>query len=395
MDSLRKVVESMTSSLVGNEYCRSYVAIHLDAIEHNLNEMKKCIKDNVKTMAVVKANAYGHGSVNVARYIEDKVDCFAVAGLEEGIELRTGGIKKDIMVLSYTNPMLYKQLVEHNITATIYDYDEAEQLSKVAKAKRKKAKVHIAVDTGMGRIGFQPNAEGADTVKRIAALEGIEIEGVFSHYACADCKQQDTTLEQTKLFDEFISMLEERGMDIPLKHLCNSAGTMNLEHQYNMCRLGIALYGLYPSGDMDRSKINLVPAMEVISQVVHVKEVPAGFKIGYGHIYETPSPRKIATVSIGYADGYKRCFGDGGHVLIHGKKAPVVGRVCMDLIMVDVTDIAQVTVGTKAVVLGESEGAKITAEELGEIGHSFNYEIICTFMQRVPRLYYIDGKLVE
>ncbi len=385
----------MTYSQVCNKYSRSYVAVNLDAIAHNLYALKACLHEGVKAMAVVKANAYGHGSVTVAKHIEKQIDYFAVAGLDEAIELREGGIQKPILVLSYVSSMLYEELIDNDVTATIFNYKEAKHLSDTATKRGKKAKVHIAVDTGMGRIGFFPDEEGADAVKKISLLEGIEVEGMFSHYACADCEDKEDALRQNKLFDAFIDMLEQRGVQIPLKHICNSAGTMDFEKQYDMCRLGIALYGLYPSEEMDREKIKLLPAMEVVSHVIHVKTIPAGYKVGYGHIYEAPSERKIATVSIGYADGYNRCFTDKGYVLIKGKKAPVVGRVCMDLMMVDVTDIEEVTVGEHATILGENGGTRITAEELGEMSHSFNYEVICTFMQRVPRIYYINGKLVE
>ncbi len=385
----------MTSSHKYNKFCRCYAAINLSAIRHNLDSLKACMQEGVKAMAVVKANAYGHGSVEVAGYIENEVDYFAVASLDEAIVLRNGGIKKPILILSYTNPLLYDELIDNDVTATIYNLDEAKLLSDKAKAKDKKVKVHVAVDTGMGRIGFSPDEKGAEFVKEISLLDGIELEGLFSHYACADCYDKEDALEQTKLFDSFVEMIEAKGVNIPLKHICNSAGTIDFNKQYNMCRLGIALYGLYPSEEMDKSKIELIPAMEVISHVVHIKEVPAGFKIGYGHIYEAPSVRRIATVSIGYADGYNRCFTNVGYVLINGKKAPVVGKVCMDQIMVDITDIENVSVGMHAVILGKNEGAVISAEEFGEMSHSFNYEVVCTFMPRVTRLYYIDGKLIE
>jgi alanine racemase len=250
---------------------------------------------------------------------------------------------------------------------------------------------HVAVDTGMGRIGVQPDETGADLVLAVSQLEGVEIEGLFSHYACADCQDKTDAQEQTALFDRFIGLLEGRGVQIPLKHICNSAGAMEMDKQYDMCRLGIALYGLYPSEEVEK-KIALIPAMEVISHVVHVKDVPQGFKIGYGHIYEAPAKRKIATVCVGYADGYNRCLTGVGYVLIRGKKAPVVGKVCMDQIMVDVTDIEGVTVGDQAVILGKSQDACISAEELGAMCHSFNYEVVCNFMPRVTRAYYKDGK---
>ncbi len=383
----------MTSKHIYHKYCRSFAAIDLSAIKHNLRELKSCINDGVLTMAVVKADAYGHGSVTVARYIENEVDYFAVASLDEGIVLRNADIKKPILILSHTNPLLFESLLDNDITATIYHLYEAKLLSDAAKAKDKKAKVHIALDTGMGRIGFTPDSEGADTVKEISMLDGIELQGLFSHYACADCYDKTDANRQTALFDKFIGLLEERGVNIPIKHICNSAGTMDFKKQYNMCRLGIALYGLYPSDEMDKEKIKLIPAMEVVSHVVHVKTVPAGFKIGYGHIYEAPSVRKIATVCIGYADGYNRCLTNVGYVLINGKKAPIVGKVCMDQIMVDVTNIENVTVGMHAVIMGESQGEILSAETLGEMCHSFNYEVVCTFMPRVTRLYYIDGEL--
>lgn len=384
----------MTSEHIYNKYHRSFAAVNLSAIEHNLNELKACISDGVKAMAVVKADAYGHGSVAVARHIEAKVDYFAVASLEEAVELRRGGISKPILILSYTSPLLYRQLLENDITATIYNYDEAVLLSDAAKACKKRAKVHIAVDTGMGRIGFAPDAKGADSVKSISLLDGIELEGLFSHYACADCYDKADALQQTELFDRFIGLLAERCVEIPIKHICNSAGTMDFKKQYDMCRLGIALYGLYPSDETDTQKVRLIPAMEVISHVVHIKKVPPGFKIGYGHIYEAESERKIATVCIGYADGYNRCLTNVGYVLIRGKKAPVVGKVCMDQIMVDVTGIDDVSVGEHAVILGENEGECISAEQLGQMSNSFNYEVVCNFMPRVARFYYIDGKLI-
>ncbi len=320
----------METNHIETAYYRTFAAINLDAIHHNLCALKSCMKDGVHAMAVIKADAYGHGSATIAKHIEQEVDYMAVACLEEAIELRNAGITKPILILSYTHPSLYGKLIDYDITAAIYNYDEANQLSDVALQKNIKAKVHLVVDTGMGRIGFAPDEKSANCVQEISALPGIEVEGLFSHYACADCNDKTDANEQTRLFDAFIKMLEARNVYIPLKHICNSAGTMDFDKQYDMCRLGIALYGLYPSDEMDKSKVDLIPAMEVVSHVVHVKDVPKGFKIGYGHIYEAPAPRKIATVSIGYADGFNRCLTGVGYVLINGKKAPIVGKVCMD-----------------------------------------------------------------
>ena len=381
----------MKSENTNTRYHRCFVAVDLGAIEENLAQMQSHMAPGVKTMAVVKANAYGHGSIRVARHIEQKVDYFAVAGMEEALALRNGGITKPVLILSYTDPVCYNDLIDNNIAATIYNEEEAKRLSAVAVSKGKKATVHVAVDTGMGRIGFAPTQQSADAVARIAQLPGIDLEGVFSHYACADSADKTDKNEQTQLFDRFIAMLQQRDLQIPIKHICNSAGAMEPDKQYDMCRLGIALYGLYPSGEMGRH-IQLRPAMEVVSHVVHVKDVPAGFKIGYGHIYTAPADRTIATVSIGYADGYNRCLTGVGYVLIRGKKAPVVGKVCMDLIMVDVTDIADVQTGDEAVILGRSGDAEVTAEELGEMSHSFHYEVICNYMSRMPRIYYHNGK---
>lgn len=375
-------------------FYRCFAAIDLSAIDHNLAALQEKMEPGVKTMAVVKANAYGHGAIPVAKHLEDRVDYLAVACIEEALELRAGGIKKPILIFSYTSPSRFAELIDADITATVYNREEAQMLSQVAVAKGKQAKVHAAVDTGMGRIGVEPTAEGADIVAAMADMPGIELEGLFSHYACADCADKEDMNAQTRLFDAFIEMLEQRDVKIPIKHICNSAGTMEPDNQYDMCRVGIAMYGLYPSEEMDATKIALRPAMEVVSHVIHVKTVPAGFKIGYGHVYTAASERKIATVSIGYADGYNRCLTNVGYVLIKGKKAPVVGKVCMDQIMVDVTEIPDVQVEEPVVILGKSGDAVITAEDMGKMCNSFNYEVVCTYMPRVKRVYYLNGKII-
>lgn len=385
----------MSSTPIINEsYYRCVAKINLSAVEHNLLEVKKFINEGVKTLAVIKADSYGHGSVPVSKTIEKYVDYFGVTSIDEAIEVRLEGIKKPVLALSYIPPRRYVDVVNYDITATIYSFDDALLLSEAAAAKGKTAKIHIAVDTGMGRIGLTPDEVGADIAKEISKLDNIYIEGLFSHYACADSADKEDANSQTELFDKFIELLKQRIIDPPIKHICNSAGTIEFHKQYDMCRVGVLLYGLYPSDEVENTKLNLIPAMEIISHVVHVKTVPAGYKIGYGHIYEAPSERRIATVSIGYADGYSRSCTGKGYVLIKGKKAPVVGKVCMDQIMVDVTDIEDVHVGERAVIMGESHGSFITAEQLGEMSNSFNYEVICNFTKRVARLYYKDGKLV-
>ena len=370
-----------------HEFYRSFAKINLSAIDHNLREIKKSLAKGVKTLAVVKADAYGHGLVPVSKHIQKDVDYFAVATVEDALELRENGVEKPVIILSYVSPLQYETVIENDITATMYNVEEAENLSALAEKKGKKVKVHIPVDTGMGRIGFMPDVDGVKAVKRISEMKGIFLEGLFSHYACADYEDKTGADKQTELFDSFISLLEKEGIEIPIKHMNNSAGTIENLKQYDMCRIGIALYGLYPSDEVNKDNMKLMPAMEVMSHIVHIKTVEKGFKIGYGHIYEAPSERTIATVSIGYADGYKRCLTGVGYVLANGKKAPIVGKICMDQCMVDITDIPDLKVGDKVVVMGKSGDEELSAELLGSMCHSFNYEIICSFMPRVIRIY--------
>ncbi len=370
-----------------NTYWRTYARIDLDAIEKNFKTLKSALQEGGKTMAVVKANGYGHGALRVAKRLEDQCDYFAVACCEEALELRAGGIQKPILILSYSHPSQYKMLVQNDISLTLFNADEARLLSETALSLKTRAKVHIAVDTGMGRIGVTPDESGASIVEEIAALKGIFPEGIFSHYASADEKDKSDADRQTALFDSFLQRLEKKNIFFPLKHICNSAASMEMEKKYDLCRLGIALYGIYPSEEVDRTKLKLIPAMEVISHVVHVKEVPKGFSLGYGHIYTADKPTRIATVAIGYADGFPRDMTEKGYVLIHGKKAPVVGKVCMDQIMVDINSIPDVKVGDEVTVLGKNGEEEISADTFGSLCHSFSYEVVCSFSSRVIRLW--------
>ena len=368
-------------------YIRAYAKVSLDAICRNFDSLRQNIAPEVKTMAVVKADAYGHGSLEVAKALRDKADYFAVATLSEGIELRREGINNPILILGYTSPLEYTQLLSYEIIPTIYNTDEAVLLNGMAHILGRKAVIHIAVDTGMSRIGFSDDETGIAAVKEISGLENIEIQGIFSHYATADQTDKSFTKQQTERFDSFISKLSEEGISVPIRHICNSAGAIDLDKHYDMVRLGIALYGLYPSDEVNKTRVELTPAMEVISHIIHVKEIEAGTGVGYGQIYTATEKRKIATVAIGYADGFNRCLTGKGYVLIKGKKAPLVGKVCMDQIMVDVTDIDDVRVEDKVIILGKSGDEEITAEELGKMANSFAYEIICTFMPRIKRVY--------
>lgn len=376
------------------EYHRSFACIDLTAIKENFDALKSLVGSETKVLAVMKADAYGHGAVRVAKTLEDRADYFAVADIEEALELRENGIKNPVLILSYTSLYQYEILINNNLIPTIYSLDDASRLSAVAVKLGKKCTVHIAVDTGMNRVGFVDSPESADVIEKISRLPNIEVEGIFTHFACADSKDKSSAMAQKKRFDDFIGLLEAKGIDIPLKHCCNSAATIDFDSHYNMVRIGISLYGLYPSDEVMAERVALKPAMEVISHIIHIKDVEAGVGIGYGHTYITNEKRKIATVCIGYADGYSRAFSNKGYVLIRGKKAPVIGRVCMDQIMVDITDIDGVNVGDYVVILGENGSETITAEQLGEMCGSFNYEIICTFMPRVVRMYYENGEIV-
>ena len=369
------------------EYHRSFVRINLDAIKANFDSLKKLLEPETKAMAIVKANAYGHGAVRVAAELENKADYFAVAAMEEAMELRDSGIKTPVLILAYTSPCQFETLINNDITATIYNFKDAELLSRTAASLGKKAVVHIGVDTGMSRIGFVDTKENADIIESISKLPYIEIEGIFTHFACADSADKTSALLQKKRFDDFVSLLESKNINIPLKHVSNSAAIIDLDCHYDMVRMGIALYGLYPSDEVMAEKVKIAPAMEVVSHVIHIKEVEAGVGISYGHTFVTSEKRRIATVCIGYADGFDRAFSNRGYVLINGKKAPITGRVCMDMIMVDVTDIDDVCVGDDAIIMGRSGNEEITAEELAAMCGTINYEIICTFMPRVTRLY--------
>lgn len=376
------------------KFHRSFARIDLTAIRNNFESLKALLKPGVKTMAIVKANAYGHGAVRVAKTLENLADYFAVADIQEALELRDNGIKNPILILSYTSTYHYEELIGNEIIPTVYSLEDAIKLSQTAVEMSRKAVIHIAVDTGMNRIGLKDCDESADIVKKISTLPNIEIEGVFTHFACADCEDKSFVNVQKQRFDKFVSSLEDRGLDIPIKHCCNSAATIDCDSHYDMVRMGIALYGLYPSDEVMKEKVALKPAMEVVSRIIHIKDVEPGEGIGYGHAYVTPEKKKIATVCIGYADGYNRAFSNNGCVLVNGKRAKVVGRVCMDQIMIDITGIDGANVGDQVIIMGEQKGSIITAEELGEMCGSFNYEMICTFMPRVNKIYYENGKMI-
>ncbi len=371
------------------QYYRCYAEISLDAIRSNILQVKKRIPEGVRVLAVIKANGYGHGAVQVGECLKDLVDFFAVATIEEAVQLRKGGILQPIMILGYTSPKQYMDLLRYDIRPTIYRMEDAAALSELAVRIGREVRIHFAVDTGMTRIGFQVEPEEADCIARIAALPNIVTEGMFSHFSCADMSDKEFSEGQMRQFEKMVELLEERNVEIPIKHLCNSAGIMEFDsHRYNMVRSGIITYGLYPSEEVKKENLDLIPAMSWKAHVIHVKEVPAGRGVSYGATYVTEGDcTRIATVSVGYADGYPRSLSSKGRVLIRGQYAPIIGRICMDQMMVDVSHIPEVQVEDTVTLVGTDGEQTISIEELGELSGSFNYEMVCAVSERVPRIY--------
>lgn len=370
--------------------------INLDAIVSNFNEQKKKLAPNVKTMAVIKADGYGHGAVPIARELCGKADYFAVASLEEALELRHSGIYTPILILSYTSPYCYDEIINNNIHQTVYTFEMAEKLSAAAQKIGQTANIHIALDTGMTRIGFFATDENVEEIKKISKLPGIKIAGIFSHYARADESDKESASAQTSAFVEFVQRIENAGISIPIKHICNSAGIIEFDEHFDMVRMGISLYGLYPSDEVDKSQIKLTPAMRLVSRVISIKDVDAGFGVSYGHTYVTTKPTRIATIPVGYADGYSRLLSSKGRVIINGQYAPIIGRVCMDQMMVDITDIkGEVKIEDKVILIGSDGDCSITADEIAVLEGTINYEVICNISRRVPRIYYKNGEKVE
>ena len=372
-----------------NRYLRCYAEISLEAIGHNIREVKKRLPEGVKLLGVVKANAYGHGAVPVASYLENQVDYFATATIEEAVELRENGISAPILILGYVSPSQYGDLVEYDITQTIDSYAQALALEKEAARQNRKAKAHLAVDTGMTRIGFQVTEHDADVAAKIADLPHIELEGMFTHFSCADQEDKTYCSMQMEKYDKMTALLAERGVTIPLRHICNSAGIMEFDdHRFEMVRSGIITYGIYPSEEVKKERLDLIPALSWKSHVIHVKEVGPGIGVSYGATYVTEKPMtRIATVSAGYADGYPRALSNQGGVLIHGKKAPIIGRICMDQMMVDVTDIPDVQVEDVVTLVGTDGDETITIEEIANPAARFDYEMLCDISSRVTRVY--------
>ncbi|MBQ2928519.1 MAG: alanine racemase [Oscillospiraceae bacterium] len=369
------------------------VKIDLDAISANFDAIRA--KAQVPVMAVIKADAYGHGAVQVARILEEKCAFFGVSSMLEAMELRQAGLKTPILILGHTPVKAFPTAVQEGIRPTIYRYEDAEALSEAAAKTGKTALFHLAVDTGMSRIGFQVTEADADLCAKIAALPGVQAEGIFSHFATADCADLSRAVQQAEKFDRFCAMLRDRGVTVPIRHLNNSAGIMNFDRHYDMVRSGIVTYGMYPSSEVSPQLLKLRPALQWLSRITHVKTLPAGREISYGGTYVTTRDTVVATVPVGYADGYRRNLSGRFYVLIHGKKAPILGRICMDQMMVDVTGIPEVRTGDRVTLVGTDGEETITMEQIAAQADSFNYEFVCGISRRVPRIYVSGGKTVH
>lgn len=379
-----------------DKYRRIEADINLDNIRENIKQMKACVPEDMKMLAVIKADAYGHGAIEVSRALDDLTDFYAVACIDEAVELRNAGCKKPLLILGYTDASDYQELIELDIRPAMYEKEQCQILSDAAAAKGLKAKIHIKMDTGMGRIGFPCDAAGIQDIVAISKMPGIVIEGIFTHYSKADETDKTAANGQLKLFRQVIQELEANGVAIPVKHISNSAGIMEMDNTgFDMVRSGIVTYGLYPSEEVDKTIARLKPAMQLIARVIHVKEVKAGTGIGYGWTFVAPHDMKIATVSAGYADGYPRAQSNIGRVILHGQYAKITGRVCMDQFMIDVTDIPDVKTGDAVILFGRSGGKEITVEEVAAPANSFNYELVCNVGRRVPRVYIENGRKVR
>lgn len=370
------------------QFDRTYAEVNLQAVRHNIEEARKNIKSDTKIMAIVKANAYGHGAVPVSKALISQVDAYGVAMIEEALELRDAGIDKMILILGYTGEEWYEELVKHCISQTIYTYDMAKKLSDVAVSFGKQTPIHIKIDTGMGRIGFAPKEESLDIVEKISHLPGVFIEGIFTHFARADEKTIEAAKEPFARYMQFVQELEKKGIRIPIRHVSNSASIISFpEANLDMVRSGITTYGLYPSEDVPKEILKLQPAMSWKSKISFVKPIGPGTSISYGGTFTAEKPMIVATVPVGYADGMKRDLSGKGRVLVHGQYAQILGRVCMDQFMIDVTDISNVKMGDTVTIFGKDGDKCIPVEEIAELSHSFNYEFVCSISKRVPRKY--------
>ena len=380
------------------KYSRVCARVNLDAIEYNMEMMRRNLHPDTKMIAVVKTDAYGHGAVQVGRILEPKdyVWGYAVATADEALFMREHDLMKPVLVLGCVFPEQRRDMIERNIRVTCYTEEMAQNLSNLAVELGKKAYVHIKLDTGMGRLGFLINEENAEIIRRIASMPNLVMEGMYTHFAKADETDKTFTQKQIEKYQWMRKALTDRGVNFEFYHCSNSAGIIDMkEANMDLARAGISTYGMYPSEEVVKENVPLQPAMELISHVTHVKWVEKGSTISYGATYVADSPRKIATIPVGYGDGYPRSLSNKGSVLIHGKRAPICGRICMDQFMVDVTDIEDVKFGDRVVLVGYDGEEHIPVDELSDLSGRFNYEFVCCLSKRIPREYLRNGEVVK
>jgi alanine racemase len=373
-----------------------WAEVDLDKLAHNMREIRRnAVSKDI--IAVIKADGYGHGALDIApTLLENGATRIAVAVLNEAVELRRGGIEEPIMVLGFTPPSQIDMLLRYDIEQTVYSYDLAKEISQLAKKKNKVAKIHIALDTGMGRIGFLPDDESAEVVYKISKLPNIVIEGLFSHFSSADEDDKTYTDMQLDRYTAFYNKLIASGVKVNMRHIANSAAIIDMpQSHFEAVRPGIILYGYYPSEQVFKNKIDLKPVMSLKTNIVHIKNLPAGEYISYGREFKTLRESVIATLPVGYADGYTRLLFNKAKVIINGSFVPVIGRICMDQCMVDVTEIKNVKVGDEVVLMGEQGDLSFTADHIAELIGTINYEITCMISKRVPRVYIKGGKVVK
>ena len=379
-------------------YSRVYAEVNLDAILYNMEQMRKLLKEDTKIMGVIKTDGYGHGAVPIGRELEqlDYTWGYATATVEEAEILRRNGMEKPILVLGATFPEQYEAMADLGIRVNLYSIRQAEQMEAAAAKMNKKIMVHAKIDTGLSRLGFQVTEEAADEIARISRMPHIIVEGIFTHFAKSDAKDKTMANQQMEAFAKMKKMLEERNVEIPMIHCSNSAAIIDMpEANMSVVRAGISLYGMWPSDEVKKENIDLQPVMSLKSCIVFLKELEKGRTISYGATYETTRKQRIATVPVGYGDGYPRSLSNKGYVLIHGKKAPICGRICMDQFMVDVTDIPEAQEGDLVTLVGKDHGAEITMEEIGDLSGRFNYEFACDLGKRIPRVYIKNGEVAE
>lgn len=373
---------------------RVYAEINLDAMCSNVSQALERMKP-AKLMAIIKTDAYGHGAVRSAKALDEiGVYAFGVATPGEALELRRAEIKNPILILGYVFEEYFDRMIENNVDLALFDLNTAKLLNSHAEKLGKKARVHIKADTGMGRIGFQPCDESAEIIKEIAALNNIEIDGMFTHFACADSKDKASVNRQIERFTNFVAKVKSEGVSLPIVHCYNSASIVDFDKPlFDMVRCGIITYGLEPSDEVSKTNIKLQKVMSIKSHVAYVKKVGAGFTVSYGSTYVTDKETEIATIPVGYGDGYPRTLSNKGMVLIGGHFAKIIGRVCMDQFMVDVTGLG-VSRGDEVILMGSDGENSITAEEIGDLSGRFNYELVCDINKRVPRVYIKNGEII-